>query len=109
MFSVSQHGELFLNPLVMHVYSIQIELLSITNHTTSKGGAEVVCGWGCKCVVVTNSSGATAHIDSSFLSADLKQVVCGLNRVGDDVSGDLDIDEVSIEELHQSASPAQVS
>ena len=79
--------------------------MSITNQSTSKEGAEVVCTWGCKCVVVTNSAGATAYVDSAYFAAENDNVICDLNSQCDDEAGSR---TVVVAERNQKASTAEV-
>ena len=51
-----------------------MELLAITNRSTNKEGADVLRGWGCKCIVVTDSTGASAFIGSELLLDDKSKV-----------------------------------
>jgi hypothetical protein len=38
----------------------------------------VISKWGCKCIVLTTSKGATAYIDSTFISPENRNQVIGL-------------------------------
>lgn len=53
--------------------------MSITKQSSSREGAEVVGGWGCKCIVVTNSEGSIAYIDPKYLSPENNQQVAQLD------------------------------
>ena len=81
-----------------------MELSSITKKTSNRESAEVVCGWGCKCVVVTNSEGAIAYIDSKYVSSENSHQVSDLDSTAD-ITCDL---EVNLVEYKQMASTAQV-
>lgn len=83
---------------------IQLELMSITKKSSSREGAEEICTWGCKCVVVTNSEGATAFVNSSYVAAENSDQVYGMTA--SDVLADR---KVVLVEHKQSAFPAEVT
>lgn len=91
-----------LGPYLDFLITNELELLSITNVSSNEEGASIVCGWGCKCVVVTNSEGATAYTKNIYVSSEDNKLLHGLHTV------DVHPEVCGVISHHQKASSASV-